>query len=299
MSNPWVLHERPDGLALLELNVPTRPVNTLGRITLDALRQIAEQLTRRNDLRGLILRSGKPGRCIAGADLTEIAGADRTQHARLINAGLAAFDLLARLPFPTVGLIDGACLGGGLELFLALDDRLASDAPHTLTGLPEVKLALIPAWGGTQRLPRLIGLPALDLIIGGEPITARRAKFLGLVHDTLPAADLLDAAAHRIAALRSSDTWERRRERSNDRLDLGPSLLHQTIDSLSDRVRASRRDTAGAAERALGVIRDGAPRALGAALAIETTAAIETFGTTEAQTHASAFLHRKKRVQSS
>ncbi len=118
-------------------------------------------MAQRTDLRGLLLRSGKPGQFIAGADLNDLAALayiTPEQAAGALGAGHQIFSGLSRLPFPTVALIDGNCLGGGTELVLSMDDRLASAAAHTQIGLPEVKIGLIPGWGGTQRLPRLIGL---------------------------------------------------------------------------------------------------------------------------------------------
>ncbi len=102
---------------------------------------------------------------------------------------------LAALPFPTVAAIHGACLGGGLELALACRCRVATEHPKTKLGLPEVQLGLIPGLGGTQRLPRLIGVPdALDLILTSKQVDARKAKRLGLVDDTCHPADLRTAA---------------------------------------------------------------------------------------------------------
>ena len=131
------------------------------------------QLAQRTDLRGLLFKSGKPGQFIAGADLNELAMLATPRPSRRpapLAPGHQIFNRLSRLPFPTVALIDGNCLGGGTELVLAMDERLASTAPHTQIGLPEVKIGLIPGWGGTQRLPRLIGLnPAIEMITSGEP----------------------------------------------------------------------------------------------------------------------------------
>ena len=114
---------------------------------------------------GCLFKSGKPGQFIAGADLNELAMmsyAKLEQVAGLTDFGHQLFNRISRLPFPTVALIDGNCMGGGTELVLSMDERLVSTAPHTQIGLPEVKLGLLPGWGGTQRLPRLIGLNAGD-----------------------------------------------------------------------------------------------------------------------------------------
>src|SRR5262249_49065013 len=142
---------------------------------------------------GVIVRSGKPGSFIAGADIDAIGSitdADRVHE--LVRRGQMAYGRLAALPCPTVAAIDGICLGGGTELTLACAARLAAEEPRTQIGLPEVMLGIFPAWGGTTRLPRLIGLPAaLDLILTGRSIDARRAEKLGLVARAVPAAWLV------------------------------------------------------------------------------------------------------------
>ncbi len=106
-----------------------------------------------------------------------LAFATTEQAAGAIGFGHQLFNGISQLPFPTVALIDGNCMGGGTELVLAMDDRIVSAAPHTQIALPEVKIGLIPGWGGTQRLPRLIGLnPAIEMITSGEPVSAAEGR---------------------------------------------------------------------------------------------------------------------------
>ena len=103
------------------------------------------------ELRGLLFRSGKPGQFVAGADLNELAAmsyASPEQVAGLMQSGHQLFSRISHLPFPMVALIDGACMGGGTELALTMDERLVSTAPQTKIRLPEVKLGLLPGWGG-------------------------------------------------------------------------------------------------------------------------------------------------------
>src|SRR5262249_9981268 len=132
---------------------------------------------------------------------------------------------LASLPCPTVAAIDGVCLGGGTELALACDSRVAAAEPRTQIGLPEVMLGIFPAWGGCTRLPRLIGLPAaLDMILTGRSLDARRAETLGLVARAVPAAWLLEYAEARLAEL-----MRRRRKQRRDRYrprGIVPWFLH-------------------------------------------------------------------------
>ena len=132
---------------------------------------------------------------------------------------------IGRLPFPTVALIDGPCMGGGTELALAMDERIASTSPQTKIGLPEVKVGLLPAWGGTQRLPRLIGVqPAVEMITSGEPVAAAKAAALGLVFDAVPAERLVEEGCRLVDYLRG----ERRLEAEPQ--DAGPQPVGLTED---------------------------------------------------------------------
>ncbi|MFL6200219.1 MAG: 3-hydroxyacyl-CoA dehydrogenase NAD-binding domain-containing protein, partial [Thermoanaerobaculia bacterium] len=144
----------------------------------------------------LVILSGKPDGFVAGADIEELQTLKEPEQViEMLQRGHALMNRLAALPFPTVAAIYGACLGGGLELALACRFRVATEHPRTKLGVPEVQLGLIPGLGGTQRLPRLIGVPAaLDLILTGRQVDARKAKRLGLVDDTCHPADLRTAA---------------------------------------------------------------------------------------------------------
>jgi 3-hydroxyacyl-CoA dehydrogenase/enoyl-CoA hydratase/3-hydroxybutyryl-CoA epimerase len=159
---------------------------------LDALLDV---LARRTDIKALLLVSRKPDIFIAGADVHEIAQAKPDQVREGVLGGQAVFDKLATLPYPTVAAIDGACVGGGCETVLAMDWRLASDSKKTQIGLPEVKLGILPAWGGTTRMPRMIGLAnALDIILAGKTLDGKRAKKVGLVDEVVPQTILEDVA---------------------------------------------------------------------------------------------------------
>ena len=141
--------------------------------------RVVDGLATRRDVKALVLLSAKPGVFIAGADVNEIAKAGRNADPEMIRGGHRTFNKLANLPFPTVAAIGGACVGGGCETALSMDWRLASDSPKTQIGLPEIKLGILPAWGGTTRLPRMIGLAnALDVILAGKVLDAK----LSLIH---------------------------------------------------------------------------------------------------------------------
>ncbi len=184
-----------EGIAWLRLDDPGKRVNTLSsRLMAWFEEQIGALAGERP--RGLVIYSGKPETFIAGADLEELlALRDPESVIALLQRGHELMERLAGLPFPTVAAIHGVCLGGGLELALACRLRVATEHPRTKLGFPEVQLGLIPGLGGTQRLPRRIGVPdALDLILTSKQVDARKARRLGLVDDTCHPADLRTAA---------------------------------------------------------------------------------------------------------
>ncbi|HEY0793241.1 MAG TPA: 3-hydroxyacyl-CoA dehydrogenase NAD-binding domain-containing protein [Chthoniobacterales bacterium] len=181
------------GVVTLTFDRAGSSVNLFDRATLDELSGHLDFLEAEPGLKGLVLRSAKPKIFIAGADLKGF-GQDRDPQriSRLVDQGQRVFDRIARLPFPTVAAIQGAAIGGGLEIALACDYRVASSDPATKLGLPETMLGIIPAWGGSTRLPRLIGLSgALEVILSGKQFTAREALRLGLVDAVAPPERLL------------------------------------------------------------------------------------------------------------
>jgi 3-hydroxyacyl-CoA dehydrogenase/enoyl-CoA hydratase/3-hydroxybutyryl-CoA epimerase/enoyl-CoA isomerase len=212
-----------DGVGIVTFDQPGSRANTLGQAVLNELTALVATLTARTDLRGLVLRSGKPGMFVAGADLRELATpqADPARTRVLVRQGLDLIAALEALPYPTVALVDGACMGGGLELALGFDYRLAGSHPKTEIGLPEVKVGLIPGWGGTQRLSRLIG-PALacELICAGEAVKPERARTLGIVWDLVPSEYLLDEARRILVWAESSGDWREARRRKRQPVGL-------------------------------------------------------------------------------
>jgi 3-hydroxyacyl-CoA dehydrogenase/enoyl-CoA hydratase/3-hydroxybutyryl-CoA epimerase len=183
-DNLWV-SQLADGVASLVLDVPGRDVNVLGRAVLADLDAALDRIAAEPSFQLLIIRSGKSGSFLAGADLHELAEVHGTAEAlALSERGQRLFDKLASLRVPTVAVISGPCVGGGLELALACDNRVLVDQPRTLLGLPEIELGLLPAWGGTQRLPRTVGLErALQIILGGKRLRAREALAWGLADE--------------------------------------------------------------------------------------------------------------------
>jgi 3-hydroxyacyl-CoA dehydrogenase/enoyl-CoA hydratase/3-hydroxybutyryl-CoA epimerase len=193
--SPFRLTVEPDGLALLVFDTPGEKVNKFSTPVMKELERVLDGLANRSDVKALLLLSAKPGVFIAGADVNEIAKADRNADPEMIRGGHRTFNKLANLPFPTVAAIDGACVGGGCETALSMDWRLISDSRKAQIGLPEIKLGILPAWGGTTRLPRMIGLAnGLDVILAGKVLDGKRAKRIGLVDEVVPQAILEDWA---------------------------------------------------------------------------------------------------------
>ena len=184
-------------LAWLAIDVPNEKMNTLQAAFAEEMKSIFEQLKeKQSSIKGLIVHSLKPDNFIAGADVRMLDACTTADEAEsLARQGQEMFQTLSELPYPVVAAIHGPCLGGGLELALACDYRVCSDADITRLGLPEVQLGLLPGSGGTQRLPRLIGLlPSLDLILTGKQLRAKKAKKLGVVDASVPNTVLLDVA---------------------------------------------------------------------------------------------------------
>jgi len=272
------VERRDGGLAHLVVDHPARKLNVLDA---EAVASLEAALT---DLEaappsGVLVVSGKPGSFIAGADVDAIGSiTDPEQVHALVRRGQAAFARLAALPCPKVAAIDGVCLGGGTELALACDSRLAAEEPRTQIGLPEVMLGIFPAWGGTTRLPRLVGLPAaLDLILSGRALDARRAEKLGLIARAVPAAWLVERAEARITELARRPA-AKRRDRYRAR-DLAAWLLHATSlgrgTALSTARKSVLKRTGGvypAPLAALGVIERTGGRALEQGFAAEADA---------------------------
>ncbi|MDT8440843.1 MAG: 3-hydroxyacyl-CoA dehydrogenase NAD-binding domain-containing protein [Desulfuromonadales bacterium] len=234
----WRLEQDDDGIAWLTLDRADAPVNSLSREVLeeldDVLGDVAGSLPK-----ALVIRSGKPGGFIAGADVREFTRIeDRQQALALIERGQTILGRIEALPVPTLALIDGFCLGGGLELALACRHRLASDEPATRLGLPEVQLGIHPGFGGTVRLIRLLGpLRALELMLTGRSLAAKAAKAIGLVDAVAPPRHLQRAA--RTLALHppqpARQPWRERLAALPLARDLVVKLMRRKLERKADR----------------------------------------------------------------
>lgn len=188
--------ERDGDLAIIWFDLPGEKVNKFSSNVMTEFAGIVDEMERSSDIKRIILASGKPSIFIAGADVSEFSKATSPEQAKeYTRFGQQTFHRFSKLPQVKVAAINGACVGGGCEVAISCDWRVISDSPKARIGLPETRLGIFPAWGGTTKLPRLIGLPAaLDIILQGKQLDGRRAKKAGLVDEVVPGAILLDVA---------------------------------------------------------------------------------------------------------
>jgi len=205
----------PD-IALLTFDDPSRGANVLSGPVLDELEVHIKAIESRTDIAGTIIRSTKPGIFIAGADIKEFVaatagGITKKGTIAIADRGRELFRRLSRLPGPSIAAIDGICVGGGAELAVWCDRRLMTASPKAQLGFPEVKLGMFPGWGGTARLPRIVGLAnAVEMITGGESIDGRAAYAMGLATEVVQAAEpdaLLKEAIALVRAERKSGEY--------------------------------------------------------------------------------------------
>lgn len=192
----WRPERREDGVLVLQFDRADAPVNAFSQ---DALIELADALERIaiDPPKGVVIASAKASGFIAGADLKEFQEFDRKGTVDdAIRRGQDVFQKLAELPCPTVAAIHGFCMGGGTEIALACRYRVASNDPSTRIGLPETQLGIFPGWGGSARLPRLVGAPAaMDIMLTGRALSASAARGIGLVDKVVEPALLIDSAA--------------------------------------------------------------------------------------------------------
>jgi len=191
----WRLEREADGLAWAILDTANSSTNTLGAEVMNELGRILDECEK-HPPKGLIFKSAKDAGFIAGANIEEFIASDTPEKARaLIKRGWDTYNRLAAVPYPTLALVRGHCMGGGTELALACRYRIAVDEPGTKFTLPEVMLGIVPGWGGMLRLPQLVGpAAALDMMLTGKNIDAKRAKKMGLADECVPPRVMENAA---------------------------------------------------------------------------------------------------------
>ena len=197
----WQMQSDASHIVWLGMDRQGAPVNTINDEVLDELSSLLHDISQKNEAKGLIIYSLKKKGFVAGADINAFSNLKETaQVMDFLRKGQAVFSYLESLTIPTVAMIDGFCLGGGFELALACDYRIVTDDKNTKIGLPEILLGFHPGWGGTVRLPKLIGgFQALSqVILTGSALSATRAKALGMVDDVVPLRQLVRAAVYYI-----------------------------------------------------------------------------------------------------
>lgn len=237
MTSAFKLSVDNEGIANLVFDLPGEKVNKLSLPVLEELEKNIDEAAKNVKIKALTISSGKKDVFIAGADLHsfEPIFQNPPQAEKIIGYGHIVLNKLEALPFPTIALINGACLGGGMELALACTCRVVSDNPKTILGLPEVSLGIIPGWGGTQRMPRLVGLKeGLSLILSGKPVNAHKAWKMHLADAIVPS-EFFDVKSqafirHILAPEGKQQVFDLRRHKGWSRLllernPLGRSLL--------------------------------------------------------------------------
>jgi 3-hydroxyacyl-CoA dehydrogenase/enoyl-CoA hydratase/3-hydroxybutyryl-CoA epimerase/3-hydroxyacyl-CoA dehydrogenase/enoyl-CoA hydratase/3-hydroxybutyryl-CoA epimerase/enoyl-CoA isomerase len=286
-----------DGIARITFDQPGSRANTLNQGVLAELEEIAARLEASAALQGVIFGSGKPGMFIAGADLNELAAAPpgSDQARGMVQRGLAVIARFERLPCPTVAIIDGACMGGGTELALGFDYRIAGSHPKAEIGLPEVTIGLIPGWGGTQRLPRVIGPgPAAEMICSGEPVKAPRARELGIVFDVVPSEKLGDEALRLIEWSRQSGDWKQARRRKWQPVGLTEEQHSFTFAVARAQILAKTKGQLPAPLAALDAIAEGCNRPLDEGLKAEADRFVPLVGSTISRNLIALFFLRNR-----
>ena len=266
MTQSLTTHRRDDGVLVVSLFVPGEKLNVLSLGLLEEFETLLRDVEKDAALKGVVIVSGKAEGFIAGADIKQFVGVATAQEAETMAGH--GHDLLNRIETsraPFVAAIHGVCLGGGTELALACAGRVASDDPKTAMGLPEVQLGLVPGMGGTQRLPRLVGLAlGLDMILTARNLKAFRAGKAGLVDEVVPRSILVDRAAALALAIASGQRPTR------PGMSLFEKLARPIIFSKAkSSVLAKTFGHYPAPLRAIDVIRDGTATSLRAGLDLE------------------------------
>lgn len=278
--------EKQDGIAIVTMDSPGVPQNVMNTAVEEEYQAIFADIAADKSLSGLIFTSGKPDCFLAGADISMLQSIETEQQAfdssRLLHA---LCQKVADLPITTVAAIDGTCLGGGLELSLVFDYRIASDNKATRIGVPEVQLGLLPGGGGTSRLPRMIALPdALDMMLTGRQLSASRAKKLNIVDEVVSNSVLLE-----VAKSYASKTKPVRTQSIKDKILTIPPVRNFVIKKARDSVMAKTKGKYPAPLKILEVVEKGLAEDLEGALQLEARGFAELLMTPESKQFVNIF----------
>ncbi len=269
------LEVRPDKLATVTFDLEGTSVNVFNQEVVSEFQRLVQDLSQRSEIACLVLLSGKPRNFIAGADIDSIATVTDPLEVEAISRSVhRIFEEWEDLPFPTVAAIRGSCVGGGTELALACDYIVSSDRDDIRIGLPEIRLGILPGWGGCVRLPRRVGLTAaLDIILAGKIVHPRKALKIGLLDALFPDA----AFSHLVRDFALSKIGQPGpRKRSTDLrtklLEGNPLGRRVVFDQARKQTLKATRGHYPAPLRALEVIRTGLDRGAGAGFDAEARA---------------------------
>ncbi|MGB0938335.1 MAG: fatty acid oxidation complex subunit alpha FadJ [Colwellia sp.] len=230
----FTLIRNENGIAHLVMDVVGDTMNTLKAEFSDQVAEVLNEIKDDAGITGVVLMSGKADSFVAGADINMINDCKTKEEvAALSRQGQMIFSQLETLTIPVVAAVNGACLGGGLELAMACHARVCSDSPKTALGLPEVQLGLLPGSGGTQRLPKLVGLQkSLDMMLSGKQLRAKQALKAGLVDDVVPNSILIVTAENMVKTLSSKGKLNTKKRKQ--------ALIAKLMESFLENTKAGR-----------------------------------------------------------
>jgi 3-hydroxyacyl-CoA dehydrogenase/enoyl-CoA hydratase/carnithine racemase len=299
----WTLSFPEPDIARLELDTPDSHVNLLGYAALAELRVLLDRLDSLPNLKGALFSSGKAGSFSVGADMDQmVRSIDQTRETVLGRLVLAQETLqrLASAHYISVAAVDGVCLGGGAELACWCDRRVFSTCGATQFGFPEIHLGLIPAWGGTARLPRLIGWEhAAGMIALDERIDSMQARSLGLADDLVSPDRLHQAAMDGIRQEVQSGRWRARRQRLAAPMAIDHRQMQAWTDTALESIRQRWHGRRPAAQRVLCLLRHSIEGDLGQACRAAAEALADLWGSPTHRALVNVHLLRRHNVQDS
>lgn len=229
-GNIWKI-KTEEGIGLITLDVPAESMNTWTEGAIQEFFELVDILEKESTWKGAILTSGKPTNFHSGANLRFLEQFQSKEAlAKVLDRFHQAFLRLEKLPYPTLTAIDGHCLGGGYELTLACTGRIAKESKATLIGLPECTVGVFPGGGGTQRLPRLIGYPAVELILKGKVLSASEAYRMGLIDRLVPSeGDLVEEAKNFVREIAEGKAVLKRPKHDFSQIDSVMEMARQEV----------------------------------------------------------------------
>ncbi|WOT04027.1 fatty acid oxidation complex subunit alpha FadJ [Shewanella youngdeokensis] len=290
MEKTFNLERREDGIAILTMDVPGETMNTLRSEFGTEISEMLVDIKADNSIKGLVITSGKEDSFVAGADISMLDGCETAMDAKILSQqGHVVFNELENLAIPVVAAINGPCLGGGLELALACHQRVCSLDSKTMMGVPEVQLGLLPGGGGTQRLPRLVGITtALDLMLTGKQVRPKQALKMGLVDDIVPATILMRTAIE--MALAGKRSAKKKKQSVINKMLEGTSAGRNIIfDQAAKQVAKKTLGNYPAPEKIIDCVRQGMTKGLIKGLEVEASHFADLVMTNESKALRSLF----------